>query len=193
MFGLFVVLRVIAFLLDLVLMSLMSILISGNIPTLVNFDLGILLTARVAVNIIIRRERDIEIPPAAAINALLQPTPAPQDGKCLICHIKDFFEPRKLSCGDVFCRDCALLTPCKRDTCPKCGKFPTSDTPYQHSCAFQKPSRGCWGPRSSLVEDLPCVVPVAFTLGVGIAAMGYAVFSYWRLARVANKPLLSFC
>ena len=124
MFGLFVVLRVIAFLLDLVLMSLMSILISGNTPTLVNFDLGILLTARVAVNIIIRRERDIEIPPAAAINALLQPTPAPQDGKCLICHIKDFFEPRKLSCGDVFCRECALLMLCKRDTCPKCGKIP---------------------------------------------------------------------
>jgi len=105
-------------------MTLMSFSISGNTPTLFSFGLGILLTIRVLLNIIVRRQLDVEIPPATAINALLQRPSAPPSDRCLICHANDMFEPRKLSCNHVFCRDCILLTLCRRDTCPHCGQIP---------------------------------------------------------------------
>lgn len=115
-------LKLLLFLLDLVLMTLMSFSISGNTPTLFSFGLGVLITIRVLLNTIVRHQLDIQIPPATAINALLQTTSAPQNDRCLICHADDMFEPRKLSCNHVFCRDCALLMLCRRDTCPHCGK-----------------------------------------------------------------------
>jgi hypothetical protein len=117
-------LRLLLFLLDLVLMSSILFLVSGNAPILFSFGLGILLTIRVPLSIMIHRQLDIQRPPAIAINALLQRTPAPEDGRCLICHTEDMFKPRKLSCDHVFCRDCALLVLCKQDTCPMCGKPP---------------------------------------------------------------------
>lgn len=119
-------LKLFIFLLDLVLMFSVSILISGNTSTLISFGLGILLTVRVTLNIIVRR---IQIPPSTAINALLQHTTAPQGDRCSVCHADNMLEPRKLSCNHVFCRDCALLVLCKQDTCPMCQRVPLQQIP----------------------------------------------------------------
>jgi hypothetical protein len=127
-------LKVLIFLLDLVLMFSVSILISGNTSTLISFGLGILLTIRVTLNIIVRR---IKIPPSTAINALLQHTTAPQGDRCLVCHADNMFEPRKLSCDRVFCRDCALLVLCKQDTCPMCQRVPFQQIPIVTVVPFE--------------------------------------------------------
>ena len=118
-------LRITILLLDLVLMSAVSVLLPSNTSTLFSFVLGIFLTVRVALNILVRSQIDFELqmPPRAAINSLLQPSQPPQGVRCPIC-LEDFFEPRKLSCNHVFCRDCALLMLCKRDACPLCGRLP---------------------------------------------------------------------
>ena len=114
--------RLLVFLLDLVLMFSMSVLIFSSTSSLLQLGLGILLTIRVALNVILRLEDNLQIHPRLAINSLLQP--ATRDDRCPICHIDHMFEPRKLSCDHVFCRDCALLMLCKRDTCPLCEKIP---------------------------------------------------------------------
>ena len=111
--------------------------ISSSTSTLSKFGLGIVLTIRVVLNIIVRRKNDFEIPPAMAINSLLPETPASQDDRCPICHIDHMFEPRKLSCNHVFCRDCALLMLCKRDTCPLCEKIPRQQLGIRIAVPFE--------------------------------------------------------
>jgi len=120
---LLVMFTLLVILLDLTLMFLVSLLISSNTPTLVSFGIGIIVTTRVLLNTMVPQQHDPKIPPATAINALLQPTQAPQGDRCPVC-LDDFFEPRKLSCNHVFCRDCALLMLCKQDTCPLCQQVP---------------------------------------------------------------------
>ena len=121
---LLVMFNLLVILLDLTLMFFVSLLISSNTPTLVSFGIGIIVTTRVLLNTMAPQQHDPKIPPATAINALLQPTQTPQGDRCPVC-LDDFFEPRKLSCNHVFCRDCALLMLCKQDTCPLCQQVPT--------------------------------------------------------------------
>jgi hypothetical protein len=121
---LLVMFKLLVILLDLTLMFLVSLLVSSNTPTLVSFGIGIVVTTRVLLNTMVPHPHDPKIPPATAINALLQPTQTPQGDRCPVC-LADFFEPRKLSCNHVFCRDCALLMLCKQDTCPLCQQVPT--------------------------------------------------------------------
>ena len=109
-------------LMDLVLVSSMSVLMSSNTSTLYSLGLGILLTIRVTLNTIVRHQLDRETPPATAVNALLKRTEAPQGDRCPVC-LDGFFKPRKISCNHVFCRDCALLMLCKRETCPLCQRI----------------------------------------------------------------------
>lgn len=120
---LLIMLNLLILLLNLTLMSLVSILVTSNKPALLSFGISIIVTTRLLLNTLIISQLDQGIPPATAINALLQRTQALQGDRCPVC-LDDFFEPRKLSCNHVFCRDCALLMLCKRNTCPLCQRVP---------------------------------------------------------------------
>jgi hypothetical protein len=107
----------------LTMMSLVPLLMSNNTSTLLGFGIGIIVTTRVLLNTMTLHQLDPKIPPATAINALLQPTQVQQGDRCPVC-LDAFFEPRKLSCSHVFCRDCALLMLRKQDKCPLCQNVP---------------------------------------------------------------------
>ena len=132
---LIIMLSLLALLLDLILISLASTLLSSNSPVLLSFGIGILVTIRLMLNTMLPHHLSQTLPPATAINALLQPTQAPQGERCPVC-LDDFFEPRKLSCNHVFCRDCALLLLCKRNTCPLCQRVPVQPKKVETPAPF---------------------------------------------------------
>ncbi|KAM0705520.1 hypothetical protein Q7P35_006879 [Cladosporium inversicolor] len=132
---LIIMLSLLALLLDLILIALASVLLSSNSPVLLSFGIGILVTTKLMLNTMLPYRLDQKLPPATAINALLQPTQAPQGDRCPVC-LDDFFEPRKLSCNHIFCRDCALLMLCKRNACPLCQRVPVQPIEVEKSVPF---------------------------------------------------------
>lgn len=130
-------LSLLGLLLDLTLIALTSILLSSNSPVLLSFGIGILVITKLMLNTMLPYHLDQKLPPATAINALLQPTQDPQGDRCPVC-LDAFFEPRKLSCNHIFCRDCALLMLCKRNTCPLFQRVPVqpSEVEVEKSVPF---------------------------------------------------------
>lgn len=117
-------LRLIIFLLDLVLISSMSTLMSGSATTVFKLRLVILFTLRGTLNAVVAWQlKQTAETPSKAINNLLQPILTPRGDGCPIC-FDTVFRPHRISCNHVFCRDCALLMLAQRDTCPLCLRIP---------------------------------------------------------------------
>jgi hypothetical protein len=106
-------------LLDLVLILSMA----DNTPTFSTFALVVVFAIKFKLGSAVHWQSDLQVAPSKFINALLQSTEAPHTETCPICRHR-FFLPHKVSCGHVFCHDCALLTFAKRDTCPICLRVP---------------------------------------------------------------------
>ena len=156
---LIVMLRLIVFLLDLVLMSSVSTLMSDNATTLFNLGLVVLFTLRGTLNVVVAAQLQLSKEgPSKAINALLRPTSAPQGDRCSIC-FDDFFMPHKISCNHIFCRDCALLMLLKRDTCPLCLRVPFRLRENDEATSFEdllrRPALGLVHNCPTLDKDLP--------------------------------------
>jgi aryl carrier-like protein len=106
-------------LLDLALIASMA----NNTPTFSNFVLVVVFAIKFKLGTAVHWQSDLQVAPSKVINALLQSTEALHTETCPICRHR-FFLPHMVSCGHVFCHDCALLTFAKRDTCPICLRVP---------------------------------------------------------------------
>lgn len=113
------ILRLAILLLDLVLLFS----VSNSTPTFVNFALVIIFAIKVRLSTVVHWHPHLNAAPSKFINSLLKSTLAPRGENCPIC-LDDFDMAHKISCNHTFCRDCALLTFAKRDTCPICLRVP---------------------------------------------------------------------
>lgn len=112
--------RLVILLLDLFLLFSMS----NATPSFYNFALVIFFAIKVKLSTVVHWRPHLHAVPSKFIHSLLQSTLVPEGEQCPIC-LDKFYMPHKISCNHVFCRDCALLTFAKRDTCPICMRVPT--------------------------------------------------------------------